>query len=193
MGTRDDKTTAGVRVGRGSQGCFKTLSWNSLRSHGPERGAVVRRSFLSRDARRQRGPNRPEGAEELRSRGAEENTGAEEMASVTAPTAQHTEDSRTTSASLFLSPSAPLPLRSSAPLLLSPSAAFPWLFSARTDLTVFLGRALVSLLALWIGARAGVLYSETPDWAWVPAGLLIDVAHVWSTSFRVYLDTDELK
>jgi len=69
----------------------------------------------------------------------------------------------------------------------------PWLFSAQTDLTVFLGSALVSLLALWIGARAGVLYGDTPDWAWVPAVLLIDVAHVWSTSFRVYLDTDELK
>jgi hypothetical protein len=50
----------------------------------------------------------------------------------------------------------------------------------------------VSLLALWIGARAGVLYGDTPDWAWVPAVLLIDVAHVWSTSFRVYLDKDEL-
>jgi hypothetical protein len=69
----------------------------------------------------------------------------------------------------------------------------PWLFSARTDLTVFLGSAVVSLVALWIGARAGVLYGDTPDWAWVPAVLLIDVAHVWSTSFRVYLDTDELK
>src|SRR5687767_11547233 len=70
---------------------------------------------------------------------------------------------------------------------------FAWLFSARTDLSVFLGSAVVSLLALWIGARAGVLYGDTPDWAWVPAVLLIDVAHVWSTSFRVYADTDELR
>lgn len=38
-----------------------------------------------------------------------------------------------------------------------------------------------------------MLYGETPDWAWVPAVLLIDVAHVWSTSFRVYLDKDELR
>jgi hypothetical protein len=70
---------------------------------------------------------------------------------------------------------------------------FAWLFSARTDLTVFLGSAAVSLLALWIGARTGVLYGDTPDWAWVPAVLLIDVAHVWSTNFRVYADTDELR
>jgi hypothetical protein len=68
-----------------------------------------------------------------------------------------------------------------------------WLFSRNTDLTVFLGSAVVSLLALWIGARAGVLAGDTPDWAWVPAVLLIDVAHVWSTVFRVYLDKDEMQ
>ncbi|MEW6210528.1 MAG: hypothetical protein AB1631_19340 [Acidobacteriota bacterium] len=68
-----------------------------------------------------------------------------------------------------------------------------WLFSARTDLTVFLGSALLSFLALWIGARAGVLYSDTPDWAWIPAVLLIDVAHVYSTGFRVYFDVAELR
>ena len=106
------------------------------------------------------------------------------MASVTVPTTNHSE--------VALDPSS-LPLSPSTPPLLSPSASFPWLFSASTDLTVFLGSAGVSLLALWVGARAGVLYSETPDWSWVPAVLLIDVSHVWSTSFRVYLDTDELK
>src|SRR5581483_1280809 len=53
--------------------------------------------------------------------------------------------------------------------------------------------AVVSLLALLIGAEAGVLYSDTPDWAWIPAVMLVDVAHVYSTGFRVYLDVDELK
>ncbi len=52
---------------------------------------------------------------------------------------------------------------------------------------------MVSLLALWVGARAGVLYGDTPDWAWIPAVLLIDVAHVYSTGFRVYFDVAELK
>jgi hypothetical protein len=79
------------------------------------------------------------------------------------------------------------------PIVRGHPARFPWLFNARTDLTVFLGSAVLSLLALWFGARAGVLYGDTPDWAWIPAVLLIDVAHVWSTSFRVYLDTDELR
>jgi hypothetical protein len=68
-----------------------------------------------------------------------------------------------------------------------------WLFSPRVDLGVFLGSAIASLLLLWVGARAGALYDETPDWAWVPAVLLIDVAHVYATGFRVYLDADELR
>src|ERR1700754_904574 len=74
-----------------------------------------------------------------------------------------------------------------------PMAHRAWLFSRNTDLAVFLGSAVVSLLALWIGARAGVLNGDAPDWAWVPAVLLIDVAHVWSTVFRVYLDKDEMQ
>lgn len=68
-----------------------------------------------------------------------------------------------------------------------------WLFSRRVDLSVFLGSALVSLLLLWVGARAGVLHEESPDWAWIPAILLIDVAHVYATGFRVYFDSGELK
>ena len=68
-----------------------------------------------------------------------------------------------------------------------------WLFSARTDLMAFLGSAVVSLLALWIGARAGVLNSDSPDWVWIPFVLLLDVAHVYATAFRVYFDPAELK
>ena len=75
--------------------------------------------------------------------------------------------------------------------LSAPRAA--WLFSRRVDLSVFLGSALVSLVALWVGAQTGVLYDDTPDWAWVPAVLLIDVAHVYATGFRVYLDSEELR
>jgi hypothetical protein len=68
-----------------------------------------------------------------------------------------------------------------------------WLFSARVDLLAFLGSAVVSLLALWIGARAGVLHEDSPDWTWIPFVLLIDVAHVYATAFRVYFDPVELK
>jgi hypothetical protein len=68
-----------------------------------------------------------------------------------------------------------------------------WLFSRNIDLSVFLGSAVASLLLLTVGWRLGVLNEESPDWTWITAVLLIDVAHVWSTSFRVYFDTDEFK
>jgi hypothetical protein len=68
-----------------------------------------------------------------------------------------------------------------------------WLFSPRVDACVFLGSAAASLLALWAGARFGVLEGDSPDWAWVPAVLLIDVAHVYATAFRVYFDAEELR
>ncbi len=68
-----------------------------------------------------------------------------------------------------------------------------WLFSREIDLSVFLGSAVVSLLLLAVGWQFGFLNAETPDWTWISAILLIDVAHVWSTSFRVYFDTEEFK
>ncbi len=75
----------------------------------------------------------------------------------------------------------------------APKARAWWLFSPRVDLAVFLGSAAVSLLALWVGAWLGVLEDDAPEWSWVPAVLLIDVAHVYATGFRVYFDTEELK
>lgn len=68
----------------------------------------------------------------------------------------------------------------------------PWLFSRSIDLSVFLGSALASLALLAIGWQLGLLDSDSPEWTWITAVLLIDVAHVWSTSFRVYLDTENL-
>ena len=72
------------------------------------------------------------------------------------------------------------------------TAGFPWLFSARLDLAVFLGSALASLALLAVGGALGILHQETPGWAWVSAILLIDVAHVYATGFRVYFDRREL-
>src|SRR5262249_25041106 len=68
-----------------------------------------------------------------------------------------------------------------------------WLFSAPVDLGVFLGSAALSFVALAVGAQLGLLHDATPDWAWIPAVVLIDVAHVWSTAFRVYFDPHELR
>ena len=68
-----------------------------------------------------------------------------------------------------------------------------WLFSREIDLTVFLGSAVASILLLVFGWQTGIIDQESPDWTWVTAVLLIDIAHVWSTSFRVYFDLEELK
>jgi hypothetical protein len=66
-----------------------------------------------------------------------------------------------------------------------------WLFSRNLDLAVFLGSAVFSFTALGAGAFFGLLDDETPSWAWIPAVILCDVAHVWSTMFRTYLDPGE--
>ena len=85
-------------------------------------------------------------------------------------------------------------LSSADPRPLSPDPITPmWLFSPAVDLSVFLGSAVVALLLLLIGARVGVLNGSSPEWTWVPAVLLIDVAHVYATGFRVYFDKEELK
>ncbi len=68
-----------------------------------------------------------------------------------------------------------------------------WLFSREIDLSVFLGSAVLSLILLAVGWQAGILNGDSPEWTWISAVLLIDVAHVWSTSFRVYFDIEEFK
>ena len=68
-----------------------------------------------------------------------------------------------------------------------------WLFSREIDLSVFLGSAVVSLILLAVGWQLGILNEDSPEWTWVSAVLLIDVAHVWSTSFRVYFDAEEFR
>lgn len=67
-----------------------------------------------------------------------------------------------------------------------------WIFSPGWDMAVFWGSCLASLLALAVGGALGLLHKDSPDWTWIYAVLLIDVAHVWSTGFRVYFDSQEL-
>jgi len=71
-----------------------------------------------------------------------------------------------------------------------------WLFSPAVDLAAFGGSAALSFIALAIGWQCGWLDGEkgdTPEWTWIAGVLLIDVAHVWSTLFRTYLDGEELR
>ena len=48
-------------------------------------------------------------------------------------------------------------------------------------------------MLLAIGHWLGILHSDSPEWTWVTAILLIDVAHVWATAFRVYFDRAEFR
>jgi len=59
-------------------------------------------------------------------------------------------------------------------------------------MAVFWGSCLFSLFALFVGYQMGILHEDSPEWTWVYAVLLVDVAHVWSTGFRVYFDKKEM-
>ena len=67
-----------------------------------------------------------------------------------------------------------------------------WLFSAPLDLAVFGGTAVIALLLVLAGAALGAASpADNPEWTWIAGVLLVDVAHVWSTAFVVYLDPAE--
>jgi len=71
-----------------------------------------------------------------------------------------------------------------------------WLFSPAVDVAAFGGSAVLSFVALAVGWHFGWLDGEkadTPEWTWIAGVLLIDVAHVWSTLFRTYLDREEFR
>ncbi|HEY1958270.1 MAG TPA: hypothetical protein VGH28_21785 [Polyangiaceae bacterium] len=68
-----------------------------------------------------------------------------------------------------------------------------WLFSRRADLGVFVGSFALSIAMLAVGKATGALGGDTPGWAWVPAILMVDVAHVWATGYRTYFDPRELR
>jgi hypothetical protein len=66
-----------------------------------------------------------------------------------------------------------------------------WLVSARWDLWVFGGSALLAFLLLLAGHRQGHLLGPAPPWLFLVSVVGVDVAHVWATAFRVYLDPAE--
>ena len=68
-----------------------------------------------------------------------------------------------------------------------------WLFSASVDLLTFGGSTLLSLALLAIGYWQGWDVHENPEWLWIVSILLIDVAHVYATGFRVYFEPGEFR
>jgi hypothetical protein len=73
----------------------------------------------------------------------------------------------------------------SPPAPFAPATAGPWLFGRRTDLWTFGGSAALSLALVGLGATAGILHGAAPPWVFLTCIVAIDVAHVWSTAFRV--------
>lgn len=65
-----------------------------------------------------------------------------------------------------------------------------WLFSPVVDGLAFAGTAVCSFMLAQLLPSLGVS-AETPPWAFLIFVVFIDVAHVWSTLFRVYLDREE--
>ncbi|MBM4075085.1 MAG: hypothetical protein FJ267_05510, partial [Planctomycetes bacterium] len=68
----------------------------------------------------------------------------------------------------------------------------PWLFSPTVDLLAFLGSAGLALGIVAVAFFGGWLEQETPEWLWVTSILMVDVAHVYATGFRVYFDRREI-
>ena len=68
-----------------------------------------------------------------------------------------------------------------------------WLFGRNIDLLVFLGPAVAAMVLVAVAHRQGWLHADTPEWTWIAGVLLVDVAHVYATAFRVYLLPSELR
>lgn len=65
-----------------------------------------------------------------------------------------------------------------------------WLFSAREDAFAFVAPFVFALLLLGLGRWFGV--RSTPSWGFLLCVVMVDVAHVHGTLFRVYLDRAEV-
>ncbi|MBD2715453.1 hypothetical protein KBK19_10440 [Microvirga sp. STR05] len=78
------------------------------------------------------------------------------------------------------------------PSLLTPepqaASRQPWIRSAAFDGLWILGPPFLALLAVVLGPSVFRTSAQMPVWAWVSLVVLIDVAHVYSTLFRTYLD-----
>ena len=75
----------------------------------------------------------------------------------------------------------------------SRSSCGPWLWTPGIDLGLFLGSALLALLLVAVGSLTGIDEQPFPEWGWLLFVLAIDVAHVYATLFRTYLDPVELR
>lgn len=69
----------------------------------------------------------------------------------------------------------------------------PWIYSPKFDLIAIIGPpiAVTAIVLIWGSKLAGI--DETPTWLWILLVLGVDVAHVYSSLFRTYLDKEEFR
>lgn len=68
----------------------------------------------------------------------------------------------------------------------------PWIYSPKFDLAAIIGPAVAVTTIVWIWGNR-LVNADTPPWLWVLLVLGVDVAHVYSSLFRTYLDRDEFQ
>jgi hypothetical protein len=71
--------------------------------------------------------------------------------------------------------------------------ATPWIYSPKFDLSAIIGPPVVITAIVFAFGNKIAAISETPTWLWILLVLGIDVAHVYSSLFRTYLDKDEFR
>jgi len=69
----------------------------------------------------------------------------------------------------------------------------PFLWGARRDLWIFGGSFALPLLLVLLAELFGTPNRELPEWAFLAFVVGVDVAHVYATLFRTYLDREELR
>ena len=71
--------------------------------------------------------------------------------------------------------------------------ATPWITSPRFDLAAIIGPSVLVTLVVLVFGRQILALDAPPVWLWALLVLGIDVAHVYSSLFRTYLDRDEFQ
>lgn len=66
-----------------------------------------------------------------------------------------------------------------------------WIATARFDLAFILGPPIAAVLLVL--SLPALRTPEVPLWGWIVFIVFIDVAHVWSSLYRTYLDPDEFR
>ena len=68
-----------------------------------------------------------------------------------------------------------------------------WILGPRADFAIFTGPILAAFALILYASARGVLHDDMPPWMFALLIVACDVAHVYATAFRVYLDPVRFK